>query len=190
MIQLSVTVLGAPVNGQHPTLVAAVPHHVQGHTVVINRVLLAQLANTNPQAVHGCSVSINCENALVRIEGVPFIAIARFVDEPTPRIAFLSVSGSSENCKLDGISVGRADIERSHAALIDSTVEHLNIGIRTAHEHVAAAGEDVRVRVAGSQVANLRIFVPTIEVECCRSAGAAWSQRSAEWRRSSPPGQR
>jgi len=172
-MQLSITVVvsGGP-DGGGQDFGHAIPHPVAGNVFSITRDVLAQLSGAPSDDIVGCNVAIECKDAIVTVSGIKYCSFAPFANQ-TAHVAHLTIDGCSKFCRVCEMTVGRADFERSNSLLVDSRVEQLNIGIRTARDAATAnppvETSEVWTDIRGSEVGLLRVFVRQERVDARRS---------------------
>jgi hypothetical protein len=155
---MSVTVLGAQkVNNSNVTLCESVQVTHPGRVLVLDRAAVAEMVGQAAANVYGVDIRFDCEDAMLRVVGIPHVALRAFANT-TPHFSRLLVAEAESGATLDGLTVGELEVELTHWQLVDASVDRVNVGIRTARRQ-GAEPEPMRSTVSGSRVGLLRVFV-------------------------------
>jgi hypothetical protein len=124
----------------------------------------------------GFNGHIDCENAVISIEGFEYFTLAAFINTKRPTLALLRVKGASSFFRLNDLDIDRLASDLSSPLIVDCDVRELNVGIETVLREQQQGGDTAAPRTAsmktdlrGSRVRQARIFVPQSMVTIQRS---------------------
>lgn len=166
MIQLQLEVLQKdPLTGNVVSTGQKIP--IQSNTGTLKltpAVIAAQNAMLVSKGIYGFHASIDCDKAMIQVEGFKFFSISAYLNRE-PTIALLHVQGATDHFQLSNLEVRRLDTMESNALLNGCEVEEFNVGMGTSYRNQQekkdnAAVSPIKTDVRDCRLDQLRIFVP------------------------------